>query len=130
MATNLTPKVRNGDVATPENTYGVTFRPRFDIWEKDEELLLCGDLPGVAPENLDIRFENRELVIHGKVSPRPQGAELLYEEYSIGDFYRTFRIGEAVSAEQIRAELKNGVLTVHLPKAEAAKPRRISVSAE
>lgn len=116
------------EVATVERTRsGHTYSPRFDIWEAEEELILYGDLPGVSPENLDIQFENRELTIHGKVEPRHADINFLYGEYGIGDFYRTFTIGEAIDAEKISAELKNGVLTLHLPKTEAVKPRRIEV---
>jgi HSP20 family molecular chaperone IbpA len=112
----------------PEKTYQSTFVPRFDIWEGDDELLLYGDLPGVSADDLDIRFENRELSIHGAVKPRHQG-EFVYGEYDIGDFHRTFTVGEAIDAEKISAEMSNGVLTLRLPKSEKVKPRRIQVNA-
>jgi HSP20 family protein len=106
-----------------------TYTPRFDIWETDEELILCGDLPGVEPQDLDIRFENRELMVLGRVSPRHGDRRQLYGEYGIGDFYRTFAIGETIDGSKTSAELKNGVLTLHLPKTEAVKPKRIVVNA-
>ena len=119
------------EVATAERTRsGVTYSPRFDIWETDEELVLYGDLPGVSPENLDIQFENRVLTINGKVEPRHQDIDFLYGEYGIGDFYRTFTVGEAIDSEKISAELRDGVLTLHLPKTEAVKPRRIEVKSD
>jgi HSP20 family molecular chaperone IbpA len=126
MSNTLT-KTETGAVTRPENTYQAAYVPRFDIWETAEELLLFGDLPGVTPENLDIRFENNELTVHGKVSPRQENIEFLYGEYGIGDFHRTFTVGEAVDAEKISAEMRNGVLTLHLPKSEKVKPRRIEV---
>lgn len=107
-----------------------TYVPRFDILETDDELTLYGDLPGVSPEDVDIQFENRELVIQGKVAPRHQGGRFLYSEYGIGDFYRAFTIGESIDASNISAELHDGVLTLHLPKAEEAKPRKIKVEAK
>lgn len=117
-----------GEAATLERTRGgATFSPRIDILETEEELTLYGDMPGVTPDDLDIRFENRELSIYGKVAPRHEGVQYLYEDYSIGDFYRAFNIGEAVDTDKISAELKNGVLIVHLPKSESVKPRRIEV---
>lgn len=106
-----------------------TFSPRFDIWEGDDELILFGDLPGVEPNSLDINFENRQLTIHGKVCRCHVGNKSLYSEYGIGDFERTFTIGEAINGEGITAEMRDGVLTLHLPKSEAAKPRRIEVKA-
>lgn len=104
--------------------------PRFDIWETDEELVLCGDLPGVKPEDVDIRFDNRELVIHGKVEPRNEQAQYVYQEYGIGDYHRTFTVGEAIDSTKIEASMRDGVLTVHLPKTDQMKPRRIKVAAK
>lgn len=108
-------------------TSAMTFTPRVDILETEAEILLFGDLPGVSSDDLDIRYENKELTICGKAQPRQHGAKPLYGEYQVGDFYRSFQIGEAIDPERISAELKNGVLTVHLPKTEAVKPRRIEV---
>jgi HSP20 family molecular chaperone IbpA len=118
------------DVATVERTRsGQTFSPRFDIWETKEELILYGDLPGVSAESLDIQFENDVLTIQGNVEPRHSG-HFLYGEYGVGDFYRTFTIGETIDKEKISAEMRHGVLTLHLPKTEAVKPRRIEVKAK
>ena len=126
--TMTTAEKQSADVSKPETTYQSTFIPRFDIWEGDEELILVGDVPGVSVDDLDIRFENRELTIHGKVPPR-FGGEYMYGEYEIGDFHRTFAIGEAIDGEKIHAEIHNGVLTLHLPKTEKVKPRKIEVKA-
>jgi HSP20 family molecular chaperone IbpA len=104
--------------------------PRFDIWETDDELVLCGDMPGVTNDDVDIRFENRELVIHGKVQPRNEQAQYVYQEYGIGDYHRTFTIGEAIDSTKISASMRDGVLTVHLPKTDQMKPRRIKVAAK
>ena len=128
--TELVKKETGTDVATVERTRGgVTYVPRFDIAETEDELTLYGDMPGVTPENLELRFENGHLIINAKVPPRHEGQKSLYAEYGIGDFYREFRISEAVDASKISAELKHGVLTVHLPKTEAVKPRRIEIKA-
>jgi HSP20 family protein len=131
MSSELTtqePKHAQNEVATVERTRGgLTYSPRIDIWETGDELMLYADMPGVSAENLDIQFENRELRIHGKVCPRHEGINFLYGEYGIGDFHRTFTIGESIDSEKISAELKDGVLTLHLPKTEAVKPRRIAV---
>lgn len=129
MSNQLAKKEQSG-VATLERTRGgVTYTPRIDIWESDEELVLSADLPGVSPEDLDIQFENRELRIYGKVGPRHEDHNFLWGEYGIGDFYRTFTIGETIDSKRISAELQDGVLTLHLPKTEAVKPRRIAVKA-
>ena len=126
----LTKQEHPNETSTVERTRECpTYTPRFDIWETEDELVLYGDLPGVDAGDLDIRFENRELTILGKVAPRHTERRSVYSEYGIGDFYRTFAIGESINGDKIAAELKNGVLTVHLPKSDAVKPRRISVAA-
>lgn len=129
MSTTLTRNDTPNEVAPSERTLrGTTYSPRFDIWENDDEMILYGDLPGVTPDGLDVHFENPILTIHGKVSPRHHDIKFLHGEYGIGDFHRTFTIGEAIDTDRISAELKNGVLTVHLPKSEKVKPRRIEVT--
>lgn len=116
------------NVATVEPTRrGATYVPRFDIAETPDELVLYGDLPGVAREDLELRFENEHLIVYGKVHPRHEGREFLGGEYGVGDFHREFYVSESVDPEKITAELTGGVLTVHLPKVEALKPRRIEV---
>lgn len=118
------------NVATAERTRdNPTFTPRFDIFETDDELVLWGDLPGVTPDGLDIGFEKSELTVQGQVAPRGEGTQPLLTEYGVGDFYRTFAVGESIDTEKISAQLKNGVLTIHMPKTEAVKPRKISVTA-
>ncbi len=127
MTTSMTTNDQHTVENRAENTNQTTYVPRFDIWEGDDELLMFGDLPGVSPEQLEIRFEKNQLTIHGKVAPRHDDVEFLYGEYGIGGFERTFAIGESIDAEKISAEMKNGVLTLHLPKSERVKPRRIDV---
>jgi HSP20 family molecular chaperone IbpA len=129
MSEQCTPVVKNDEGTGQCSREGVTYTPRFDICETENEMVLYGDLPGVEASDLDIRFEDKELAIHGKVAPRRAGQRRLRDEYGVGDFYRTFAVGEAVDAGKINAELKNGVLTIHLPKAESAKPKRIEVRA-
>ena len=88
-------------------------------------------MPGVSAGDVDIRFENGELSIHGKVKPRQaESIRFLVSEYGLGDFYRTFRISEAIDPERITAEYRDGVLVLHLPKVEKAKPRKIAVKAK
>jgi len=106
---------------------GFCFTPRVDIVETDTELTLYAEVPGVRPEDVDLRYENGELLLHGRVQPRSGQRSMLLQEYEEGDFYRAFTIHETIDSGGISAECKNGVLAVHLPKAEAARPRRISV---
>jgi HSP20 family molecular chaperone IbpA len=128
MRKSLTKREGDGNVAVAERTRdATTYMPRFDIVETDEELVLFGDLPGVKKEDLDVRFENGELAVEGNVQPRHAEREFIFGEYGIGNFHRSFTISETIDAENISAELHNGVLTLHLPKVAAAKPRKITV---
>jgi HSP20 family protein len=117
-------------VRQAEITRGLAYTPRVDVFETEMELLLFADLPGVKPEDVEMRFENGELILHGRCLPRQTGTDYLLQEYGVGDFYRAFAIAETIDGNKISAELKQGVLTVHLPKAEAVRPRRITVKAE
>ena len=130
MSTSLQNSEPRTDVARPENTQSVLYTPRVDILEREEELVLFADMPGVKPDDADVRFENGELVLHGRCTPRSFGDAAVASEYGVGDFYRAFTISEDIDAQKISAELKNGVLTVHLPKVEAVRPRRIKVTGE
>jgi HSP20 family protein len=122
------PTKDRADLAHPEATRGgVYFTPRVDIFETDKELTLFAEAPGVKPEDVNLRYENGELLLHGRVQPMAEGKAMLLEEYDEGDFYRAFTIHESIDASRITAECKNGVLIVHLPKVEAVQPRRIAV---
>lgn len=104
--------------------------PNVDVLETPEELILVADLPGSSSSNIDVRYEDGELTLNGKVNERNPGeARSLLREYGVGHFNRSFTIDEQIDAEKITAEYARGVLTVHLPKVEAVKPRTIKVKA-
>lgn len=110
---------------------GQAFVPVVDIIENREELVLLADVPGGRAKDIDINYEKGTLSIHAKIEPR-QNAEstsYLLQEYGVGDFYRTFQVGEGIDQNKIEAEVKDGVLKLRLPKAEALKPRKIKVAA-
>ncbi|TWU43486.1 Spore protein SP21 [Novipirellula aureliae] len=126
--TTLTPP-KPAQVEAERTSQTPVYRPGFDILESENELTLYGDMPGVEDKDLDIRYENERLTIQGKVPARNESETMLRQEYGIGDYERTFMIGESIDAEKISAEIHNGVLIVHLPKTEAVKPKRIEVKA-
>lgn len=116
------------DVKPERVQAGRTYVPFVDIIETPEELLLMADMPGVPSDGVDVRYERGELTIRGSVKPRQEaGTRYLLREYGVGDFHRAFTIGEGIDAERIEAELKDGVLTLHLPKVRALQPRKIAV---
>jgi HSP20 family protein len=123
--------VRNGNAAAhrEETRNQRFFTPRVDIFETESELLLLADLPGVKPDDVDLRYERGELVLRGRVTPAPVHGRPVLAEFETGDFFRAFQIHETIDAGKISAEHKNGVLTVHLPKQEAVKPKQIQVRA-
>ena len=107
---------------------GRHYRPDVDIYEKDDELILLADMPGTHGDKIDIRFEDGTLTIHAEVQPRQEEkTEYLLREYEVGNYYRTFQLSEAIEAGKIAAEYADGVLRLRLPKAEAAKPRKVVV---
>lgn len=107
------------------------FAPNVDIVELPGELQVLADMPGLRPDDVDIHFENGTLSIHGKVADRqPDGTNYLLHEFEVGDFHRSFEVSEAVNPEGISADYANGILTLHLPKTEAVKARKIAVKAK
>jgi len=100
--------------------------PPVDIYENGDGLVVKADLPGVAKENLDVRVENNLLTIHGKPTHVAPG-DSIHREYELVNFFRQFELNERVDRSKISADLKHGVLTLLLPKAEEAKPRKIDV---
>jgi HSP20 family molecular chaperone IbpA len=124
-------KENRTEITRPERTRnGVTYTPRCDILETADEMVLYADLPGVHSDDVDVRLENGQLEIFAKCSASHGRENYLAYEYGVGNYYRTFTITEAIDAKKIAAELKQGVLTVHLPKSEAVKPKRIAVKGE
>jgi HSP20 family protein len=104
-----------------------TYTPRVDIFETEEQVTLYVDLPGVRMEDLDLHFEDHELSLHAQVASRKGSGKFVWCEYGPGDFHRVFRISEEIEANGISAALKNGVLTLQLPKSERVRSRKIAV---
>lgn len=109
---------------------GRWFVPAVDILESPEELTLIADMPGVAAEGVDLRIDGDHLTLRGRVAADDYaGLKPMHVEYAVGGYQRSFTVGETIDRDGIRAVIKNGVLTLHLPKAAHARQRRISVDA-
>jgi HSP20 family protein len=103
------------------------FIPHVDIFESAEALTLVADMPGVGSENVSIDIHENVLTVRGNVTPEQADEQMLAQEFGIGDYYRQFTLGRTIDQARIEASMKDGVLTLTLPKAEASKPRRITV---
>jgi HSP20 family protein len=119
------------EVAAPaeQTRPGLVFTPAVDIYETDGKLTLIADMPGVAADDITIDLRDGVLTITGDVKPwEKKDLDNVLVEFGIGKYYRQFTLSEAVDQERIEAQLKDGVLTLSLPKLEKVQPRKITVS--
>jgi HSP20 family protein len=115
------------ETATEHTRSDASFVPTVDIVERGDALVMYLDMPGAKSDSIDVDFNGGCLSIYGKVEPRGNGAHYLLREYGVGDFFRSFQVSEDIDAAAITAEYRDGVLEVRMPKAEAIRPRKISV---
>jgi len=106
--------------------------PAVDVLETEQELILKADLPEVHLKDIDLQVENQTLTIRGHRNFERERENKSYHriERSYGNFVRSFTVPTTVDTEKVAAELKDGVLTVRLPKKDAAKPRQIKIAGE
>jgi HSP20 family protein len=106
-----------------------TYWPAIDVSEREDDLLVRAELPGMTAEDIDIEVQNNALLIRGekKDETEESGERYHYVERRSGSFQRMVQLPNEVDAEKIDASYKDGVLTITLPKSEKAKPKRISV---
>ena len=108
----------------------VIYTPLVDIFENDKELTLLADMPGVKPEDLKIDLRDDVLTLVGdEAHSEKEDERYLVREYGSGRYYRQFTLSDKIDQGKIEASLSDGVLRLTLPKAEAAKPRQITVKA-
>jgi HSP20 family protein len=103
--------------------------PAFDVYEEKDNYVVKAELPGVKKEDINVAIQGRDLVISGerKSETKGEGAEVFRAERYFGKFQRAVSLPVTVSSKDVRAEYKDGVLTVTLPKSEEAKPKQIEV---
>jgi HSP20 family protein len=104
------------------------FAPAVDIYENEDEILLHADMPGVIKEDVTVNVDNGRLEISGTRKLPKKGNEA-WQEFADVEYRRVFSVPQSIDVAKVHAELKEGVLKLHLPKAEAAKPRTIKISA-
>lgn len=104
------------------------FMPVADIFETADALTAVLEMPGVAKENVDVNIEDGVLVVEGRLNfSKYEGMQPVYTEYNVGHFRRSFALSDKIDQTKVAAKMHDGVLTVTLPKAEQAKPRKISI---
>lgn len=130
MATNsLTERNDDRTVPTREETRSSEkfIKPAVNIIETEEGLTLTADVPGAAKDTLEVNVEKGILTISAPVS-RSMPGNPTYSEFELASYYRQFSIPESLDHEKAKADLVNGILTLRVPKAEVAKPRKIEIT--
>jgi len=114
----------------PEESALTTWAPSVDIYETENELVFKADLPEVNEKDIDVRIENNMLTIRGerKFEQKVKEENYLRMERSFGAFTRSFSMPATVNTEAIKAEYKDGVLTVAVPKRAEAKPKQVKIN--
>jgi len=106
------------------------FIPLVDICEKDNAILVIADMPGVDEKSVHVNFEKGVLTISGHIQETAkEGFRSVYSEYKTGDYERSFSVPEAIDVEKIEGSMKNGVLTILLPRSPKPEARKIPVKA-
>ena len=107
------------------------YSPQVDIIERQEEIVVIADMPGVDEKSIDITLEKNVLTIYGRVEfEAPKDHRPVLSEYGIGDYQRVFTLSDEVGRDNIQASVKNGVSKLVMPKAESAKTIKIPIKAE
>ncbi len=101
--------------------------PLVDIYESDDEILLHAEMPGVKKDDVTINIDNGNLTLSGVSSVHSDGSAD-WEEFNNVEYTRAFSVPQTIDVEKVKAELKDGILALHLPKSEAAKPKTIEIT--
>jgi HSP20 family protein len=120
---------REVEKKTEGTTAGRAFVPVTDIFETPEALTVVLEMPGVDRNNIEASVEDDVVTIEGRIDfSKYEGMQPVYTEYNVGHYARSFQISNKVDQTKISAQMKDGVVTIVLPKAEQAKSRKIEIS--
>jgi len=131
MQTQESQELREGEETSPERTRQArTYVPRADVYETEGAIFVVAEMPGVSEGDVDITLEKNVLILTGTArDTTARGYSVVYREYQEGDYERRFALSNSVDREGIEATMTQGVLTLKLPKAKEAVPRKIAVKA-
>jgi len=122
-------KTREGSEMLRRSEQDVFLRPAVDIYEDGQEITVKADLPGVSRDRLEVQVDGNNLVIEGQAAvDMPKGMEALYADVHATRFRRSFALSNGLDTGNISAEMKDGVLTLRLPKRVELQPRKIEVT--
>jgi HSP20 family molecular chaperone IbpA len=122
-------KAREGSEMQPRSEQEAFLRPAVDIYEDGQEITLRADMPGVSRDRLQVQVDGNNLAIEGEAAINmPESMEALHADVRAKRFRRSFTLSNELDAGNINAEMKDGVLTLHLPKRAELQPRKIEVS--
>jgi len=128
MSQNQSTQVTAPRAERPATASPATLVPPVDIVEDEGGITLTADLPGVSRERLDVRVEGGHLLIEAEVAvPVPEQLSVVYAEVRGAHYRRSFALSNELDSAHVEANLKDGVLTLRVPRTEKAKPRRIEV---
>jgi len=105
------------------------FVPSADIYESENTLTVVLEMPGVSKENVEVNVDDGVLTVEGRIEfSKYERLQPVYSEYNVGPYRRSFQISNQIDHSKIAAQMRDGIMTLELPKVETAKPRRIQVS--
>jgi len=123
-------EVMQKETAVAERPELPAVMPAVNLYEREHEVVIVADMPGVSEKNVDITVEKHVLTVTGRADwTEPAGYDLRYREFAPAEFRRVFSLTSDLDADNIKAVMRHGVLTLTLPKTEKAKPRKIEVLA-
>jgi len=113
----------------PHTSEFLGWAPAFDVYEEKDNFIVKAELPGVKKEDINVSLHEGKLIVSGerKGETKSENAEVYHAERYFGKFQRVVTLPAVVAADQVKAEYKDGLLTITLPKTEEAKPRQINV---
>jgi HSP20 family protein len=127
MADRDITKKENKETAVTRREQQRTYMPATDIRETPEAIVMQFDMPGVEKDKVNVKLDRNLLAVTGIVERQEQG-NIVYQEYRIGDYHREFTLSDDLDKNNITAEMKAGVLTLTIGKAEKAKPKTIQIA--
>jgi HSP20 family molecular chaperone IbpA len=129
MSSSLTTTAPEAEVARRQTTGepALTYQPHVDVYDTGSGLTIRADIPGASADSIDVAFEDGVLAVHAKAPARDLPGRVLRQEYGIGDYRRSFRLGDGFDGAEITAEYRRGVLSIDVPRLAAVRPRKVAV---